>query len=672
MHSLDPSPASDIDHVNQQLQAWGKLNPFCLPQPLLEALTPRLRPLASQLPSRDALKLTTEDDVESPGFGCLVCEASFDEPNAQRAHFRSDWHRYNLKRGRRGGPLKEPEFFAIIDALEDSLSGSEDESDSSSDEDEHKKLEQEEEQENIVTSMQQRSPLVWFTAPAVLGEEVQFGIYRCILPRSFNSRHMVVEQDEDQERIGVLEELSGLQCAPASSSKAVVEDGRSMRTWTMLMVSGGHFAGMVVSTRPELRHVGKGKAPEQEMVILEHKTFHRYTTRRKQGGGQAAHDTGGKGMAKSAGANLRRYNEQALTEEIRALLASWSEALRSSELIFIRASKANSKIFFNYDQALLFRTDPRLRTLPFPTRRPTLNELKRSFQELTRVQITRLTKQELEAADELYLASLLPPKPAPPKPQPAKKVAPVKPQVDPAEQRLQDRWERVMDMVQKGRLGALQDFVAKHAEANNPDWTGLLPAFLAERMHVASVLHVAAMAEQADVVEWLLVERRCDPTSVLAQEVEGGPRTRTMTAYEVAGGRGTRNVFRRVMAGHPEWCDWVGAARVPSGLTEELEAQQSAKGKDRKQRLKEKLRERDKAREEAEAREKEQAELKEREEEQRKRTTETSAGKRGPQRLGGPAAVLSKPPEALGLTPEQRARLERERRARAAEARMKT
>jgi hypothetical protein len=98
-----------------------------------------------------------------------------------------------------------------------------------------------------------------------------------------------------------------------------------------------------------------------------------------------------KGNAKSAGATLRRYNEQALSDvrvpnpplsfskltylfgifkEIRDLLASWSDRIASSEAIFIRASRSNYKIFFDYNDAVLDRKDPRIRNFPFPTRRP--------------------------------------------------------------------------------------------------------------------------------------------------------------------------------------------------------------------------------------------------------------------------------------------------------------
>lgn len=45
-----------------------------------------------------------------------------------------------------------------------------------------------------------------------------------------------------------------------------------------------------------------------------HKTFHCYTVRAKQGGGQSARDAKGGNAPKSAGASLRRYNEQALVQ----------------------------------------------------------------------------------------------------------------------------------------------------------------------------------------------------------------------------------------------------------------------------------------------------------------------------------------------------------------------
>lgn len=77
-----------------------------------------------------------------------------------------------------------------------------------------------------------------------------------------------------------------------------------------------------------------------------------------------------KSKAISAGAMLRRYGEQALQEEIRALLSDWSEDIEMSERIFIRASTHGKKSFWGYEGAVLDKTDDRIRTFPFPTRRP--------------------------------------------------------------------------------------------------------------------------------------------------------------------------------------------------------------------------------------------------------------------------------------------------------------
>lgn len=47
--------------------------------------------------------------------------------------------------------------------------------------------------------------------------------------------------------------------------------------------------------------------------MTKHKTFHRYTVRAKRGTSQGAYDNQ-QGKSRSAGANLRRYNEAALIQ----------------------------------------------------------------------------------------------------------------------------------------------------------------------------------------------------------------------------------------------------------------------------------------------------------------------------------------------------------------------
>jgi ankyrin repeat and zinc finger domain-containing protein 1 len=65
--------------------------------------------------------------------------------------------------------------------------------------------------------------------------------------------------------------------------------GPNGRRWTMLMVAGGHFAGLVAQVRrpdeaeaEEEPSGGKGKKkklkPKPEVEVIMHKTFHRYTS----------------------------------------------------------------------------------------------------------------------------------------------------------------------------------------------------------------------------------------------------------------------------------------------------------------------------------------------------------------------------------------------------------
>jgi hypothetical protein len=306
------------------------------------------------------------------------------------------------------------------------------------------------------------------------------------------------------------------------------------------------------------------------------------------------------------------------------------------ERIFIRASTHGKKSFWGYDGAVLDKTDPRIRSFPFPTRRPTQQELLRCWHELTRVKVSHLTSEALAAQDEAYIASLQPKKQAVAKPAPAPAPAPAPvPKLSPEEEARQDRAKRLDDMVRKGRVDALRTFATRYPSEVTP-----------------AALGVAAAAGQEDVIRFLLLDAKLDPTAAL----EGGKR-----AYDLAPSKNVRNVFRRIAFDHPTLWDWQ-AAHVPSGLSEEAEAEQGAKKAERRRGLREKMKERERARAEAEP-----------EPEAPPPPPQSSFASlgvpsTGPQKLGGrPDASTG----LAGLSPEMRAQIERERRARAAEARFK-
>lgn len=257
----------------------------------------------------------------------------------------------------------------------------------------------------------------------------------------------------------------------------------------------------------------------------------------------------------------------------------------------MRASKANSKIFFNYDSSPLSRSDPRIRTIPFPTRRPTLAEVHRVFEELTRVKVSHLSDQALAKLDEEFIAQQLAKKARLAKPK-IQKVDKSKeddhtPQLSNEEVLLRKRWQRVVDMVIKGRIDALLSFVDKRAEDDSEtDYTGPLPEWLPEEDASPTLLHLASSSGQPEVVRWLLLDIQADPTVLTRLK---------KTPYEAAATKSTRNVFRRCMHDHPDLWDWTGAARVTSGLAEEVEQEQKDKNRERKSKLKERAREREAA-----------------------------------------------------------------------------
>ncbi|KAA1468791.1 hypothetical protein DENSPDRAFT_541465 [Dentipellis sp. KUC8613] len=636
---------------------------FSLPPELLQSLT--LRNAFSQVPELPPSRAESPQPATGPtaasSRSCNVClGASFLDVDEQRVHYRSDWHRYNVKIRLKGGDaVSEADFAKLVDALEDSISGSA----SSSDDNDS---EQSDAVRDLLqkTKINSRSPspssealsapqtaLTWFHSPPA----TQIGVYRAIFPRTSSPATYVDDLREMQKGVG---------------------EGRK---WAMFMVAGGHFAGVVVRVgKPEdaeeeaedITKRRKPKKPKPDTEVLLHKTFHRYTTRRKQGGSQSLNDNA-KGNAKSAGAQLRRYGEQALRDDIRNLLTDWAEEIDQCERIWIRASGSNRRIFLDYEGAIIPKGDERLRTFPFPTRRPTQSELTRCLAELTRVKVSHFTEDALRAQDEAYLASLPKPKP---KPQPAPAPAPVQkvaePKLSKEEEILRDKWSRLLEMIHKGRLDALKAFWEREGanlggiDAPIPDWTG-------ERYR--TLLQLATQLGQEDITVWLLEEARADPTIEVPSNIavekldedaadaapaQAGSRR---VAFDLARSRAIRDIFRRSAGAHPDWWDWLGAGHIPSILSKEMEESREEKKKVRRKGLKDKVRER-------EAKEKERESTASPVEVVQPKPAAQLEPRSGPRKLGGSSGATE---GVAGLTPEMRAKIERERRARAAEARLK-
>ncbi|TKY85541.1 hypothetical protein EX895_005703 [Sporisorium graminicola] len=545
--------------------------------------------------------------------------------------------------------------------------------------------------------------------------------------------------DEDQDFSSGSEDDD---CSDETSTASTISRNPNadppLRMWTVLLLGGGHFAASVIALNPHVTtYQGKQRGgsivprEDRSLILLAHKAFHRYTTRRKQGGGQAAQDATGR-FAKSAGAQLRRYNEGALGDDVRGLLDSpgWRELVSRSEKVWIRAgARAAKGLLWSWEGAKASRgspleaarTDGRLGSLPFPTRRPTIGETVRCFFELAKVKVEHKSEEQLAAEEQEALEQIN---------QKSRKEAEAKRRDEKARERATDlaksraemgakatrlteeeqaertKWSRLLEMIRKNRTEALMTFLSKNEQdmlhgkidTRLPDW--LLEQEVAEagasapasKLIPCTLLQLAAESGSEAVTRFLLVDKHADPTlaaerlgdlrkrfaepSATAQAQEAPVDSFHRTAYDLCSTKEVRNVFRKMMAEHPDHFDWggmsAGGARVPSALTEEMQDNQVAKQKDRRAALREKARERA-----IKAAEKSTSSTSASQEEERVQSAaqQQKSSHHSTNRLGGsnttPRALLQQRDEQQGLTPEMRARIEREKRARAAEERMK-
>lgn len=292
---------------------------------------------------------------------------------------------------------------------------------------------------------------------------------------------------------------------------------KDLRSFTMeghsvcLMIGGGHFAGAVISHKEA-----------KEPVVIQSKTFHRYTTRRKQGGSQSASDNA-RGKANSAGSSIRRYNEQALQQEVRELLALWRSHIESARHIFVRANGANRKTIVEHTP--INPDDSRIRSFPFSTKRPTLSEVKRSWSK-----VTTMVEVDLPVAEKK------------PEEKPEKPVeVVVKREKTPAEVHT----EEITSILRRSKAPLLISYLKKNGlDGNYP------------LLKYGTPLHYASSNGLGHMVHVLLVNLRADPTIRNSSGKTAAQIGLVQTSFQIA-----RSVLGEI------W-DWDGAG-VGAPITKE-------------------------------------------------------------------------------------------------------
>jgi len=629
------------------------LHVFDLPPELLLSLTvegldrPTHHQLEESMYDDGVQQSTTQVEESSQSTSCQTCHVAFKTVQEQRQHVKSDFHRYNIKLSLKEMPAVDgATFIRMIGDLDESISGSE--SSDSDDEGNTKieplsillkkqaKLADVEGSQNVEISRKAvagNAPMIWMSS-SMVGSDNRLGVYKAIFSIEDQSG-----MNQSPQQVLQSKQLTPVHAKQSGKShtNGAQNGSTSDPHYFLCMIGGGHFAAMIVSLVPEIRR-GPGGIEERHPVVHAHKTFHRYTTRRKQGGSQSANDNA-KGNAHSVGSSIRRANEAALEFEIRAILSEWRTMIDSAELLFVRATGSTNRrtLFGPYDGQVMNSRDKRLRGFPFSTRRATQAELLRSFQELTRLKVSKA----VEVIPEPLKPEATAIKVSKPQPEAFK--------LSEEESTAQLHTTQLQSLIRRSRAPALLLYLTKNSLSPN---FYFFPPSSPENYHAPTPLHLSASTNSPALITALLTKAHADPTIA---------NTDGKTSYDLAGEQRSRDAFcvARHTLGENAF-DW-DAAHVPPPLSQaeadtRSQSEQSALDSAEKKRRKADL-----SKIEADELQRNVNRI------ERKAGHGKSLSSAVQEKSGGE----KREEETRGLTPELRMRLERERRARAAEERMR-
>ena len=344
---------------NHKIKSWTDVvalitSPTATKDPVQLDVTTILRDRLIPFPAQVEEKLEVAPPRQGGIASCKLCGVSLFAGGygEQRVHFKSHWHLVNLALNEQNMTLVSEEESQTI-SLE-AISGKKSESSSEGDDDDDNSsftssssTDDEDEDQNVMkTSVTNYHPKTFME----IEPNIQIQI------------HSVVCRDEQEMR----------QVLDATQQQS------NSNNWGIILYRSGHLACAIY----------------RQGRLVEHKTEHRYTQRRKQGGSQAAQDEKGF-KARSAGAMLRRYGEQTMRERVAQVLTDWD--WKTCDRIFLAVPERARRLFVYSEKKKrmdkkaeghkFLKSDERIRRIPFMTNRPTMEECDRVYHLLQSVEV---------------------------------------------------------------------------------------------------------------------------------------------------------------------------------------------------------------------------------------------------------------------------------------------
>ena len=338
--------------------------------------------------------------------------------------------------------------------------------------------------------------------------------------------------------------------------------------WCVMLLRSGKFAITIF---------------EKNTPVL-HRVKKHYTVRAKAGGSQASYDNKGSN-AKSMGANLRRRGEAKLKEDIKKVLDEWKSQIQSCSILLTSIPKTmKSHIFLDegVKETYLYRTDPRVRSIPFITNKPSFEETKRVHELCSTVRLSRYNEDVpvppagagssgnvISSADQdanLFAPTSKKP-PSLPIPLASTMTSNVLPEtIDVCKACEEGDTERLQSLLQKLKI---DDMLSSVSFPHNME-------------DFKTALHIASEKGNTEMVKHLLMNGG-DPSRM---------DSRSKTPYAVAKDKDTRDMFRRCRGyeNMEEMWNWDSCG-VPAAITEEFEKAQREREKEKKRRAKQKKKE---------------------------------------------------------------------------------